>query len=81
MSEEARVLAKFDRNCYSHIRVSLTNWDGKKFVDVRVYENSGQSTSKGFSLRLRFLPELLAAIQEAETALKDEIAQDKRGRR
>jgi hypothetical protein len=81
MSDEAKVLAKFDRNCYSHIRVSLTNWDGKKFVDVRVYDNDGSSTSKGFSIRPRFLPDLLAAVQEAEAALIDEIEKDKRGRR
>lgn len=55
------------------IRVSLTEFKGLKLLDIRVfaepYADEGQGrvpTKKGISLKVEKLPDLIAALQEAE---------------
>jgi hypothetical protein len=66
-----QVIAEIAKRGDDVVRVSLTEFNGKSLIDVRVfvpYKATGKigPTPKGVSLRLDRLPELVAALQKAE---------------
>ena len=77
---DGKVLARFNKNEWEHVRLTLQPWEGKRFVEFRIYKNPDESTNKGFTLRLRLLPELQKALEKAMAILKAEIADDERQR-
>ncbi len=68
MEKTIRTIRKSQR---AEIRVSLTEYHGHDLCDVRVFAEpySGDewiATKKGLSLSVELLPELIAALQQAE---------------
>ena len=72
---EPIVIADFQKNKTEDIKLSLTEYQGHKLIDFRVYfkNNEGESkpTKKGITLNVKFFPELKQAIMEAEKILKE----------
>ena len=71
------LLAKFDRSPTEEVRVSLREFNGAKFLDVRVYAKPGDSdkflpTKKGVAFAPRLLPKLRDALYLADKALAGE---------
>ena len=71
------LLAKFDRSPTEEVRVSLREFNGAKFLDIRVYAKPGDSdkympTKKGVAFAPRLLPKLRDALYLADKALSEE---------
>ena len=69
------VIADFQKNKTEDIKLSLTEYQGHKLIDFRVYfkDNEGESkpTKKGITVNVKFFPELKEAIMKAEKILKE----------
>jgi len=67
------LIAQFEKNATEVVRVSLTEYRGRKLVDVRVYyaDDEGQyrPTRKGVSLNVEVYPELKRALLALEKLL------------
>ena len=72
---EPIVIADFQKNKTEDIKLSLTEYQGHKLIDFRVYfkNNEGESkpTKKGITVNVKFFPELKQAIMDAEKILKE----------
>ena len=67
------LIEQFEKNATEVVRVSLTEYRGRKLVDVRVYyaDNEGQyrPTKKGVSLSLDVYPDFKRALAALEKIL------------
>ena len=67
------LIAQFEKNATEVVRVSLTEYRGRKLVDVRVYysDDEGQyyPTKKGVSLSVDVYPDFKRALLELEKIL------------
>lgn len=76
------LIAQFEKNATEVVRVSLTEYHGRKLVDVRVYysDDAGayRPTRKGISLSVDVYPELKRALRALEKVLlaRDLISAD-----
>ena len=69
-----KVVASFEKNRVEDMRVRLTEYQGHHLVDVRVFATTGADghrvpTKKGLSISYEKLPELIAALVDAEAEL------------
>jgi RecB family endonuclease NucS len=68
---DERIVRSFRKNQREVVRVILREFEGTKLLDVRAFgkRDDGQEapTRKGIAINVALLPELLAAIIEAET--------------
>jgi Transcriptional Coactivator p15 (PC4) len=60
------------RNRPETIRVSLLSYRGHVYVDIRVYL-AGKPTRKGIAIHRDLLPQVLAALQQAQRTWWDEL--------
>ena len=67
------LIAQFEKNATEVVRVSLTEYRGRKLVDVRVYysDDEGQyrPTKKGVSLSVDVYPDFKRALLDLEKIL------------
>jgi hypothetical protein len=70
-------VATIEKSKIEELRVALTEYKGRRYVDVRTYcdpyADEGQSrvpTKKGITCPLAKLPDLIAALQEAEEQIR-----------
>ena len=67
------LIAQFEKNATEVVRVSLTEYRGRKLLDVRVYysDDEGQyrPTKKGVSLSVDVYPDFKRALLELEKIL------------
>ena len=66
------IIAQFEKNATEVVRVSLTEYRGRKLIDIRVYyDDSGEyrPTKKGVSLSVDVYPDLKRALLELEKVL------------
>ena len=72
---EPIVIADFQKNKTEDIKLSLTEYQGHKLIDFRVYykdkEGESKPTKKGITVNVKFFPELKEAILTAEKILKE----------
>jgi hypothetical protein len=70
---EPQLVASFPKNKREEVRVRLTEWEGKPYVDVRVFFATGEGdwvgTKKGIMMNANLLPELADAIEKAGEVL------------
>jgi hypothetical protein len=71
------VIAKFwkNRRRSESVHVSLSEYEGHRLIDVRVYctgtDGIDRPTSKGVAMGIRKLPELARALAKAETKARE----------
>ena len=68
------LIAKFEKNSFEEVRISLTNFKGKDLIDLRVYyrPDDGEEmlpTKKGITISLEKFSDLKNAILALEKAL------------
>ena len=72
--EKDKEIAVFTKNALEEVRIKLVTWEGKNYLDVRVwFNNNGNEffpTKKGLTIGVEFVPKLLDALQKATVALK-----------
>ena len=72
----AEVIARFEKNSFEEVRVSLTEFKGKELIDLRVYyqpdgEEEMRPTKKGITISPEKFSELKKAILTLEKALQE----------
>lgn len=72
--KEPKLVAKFQKNAVSEIRIALKEWKEKKYIDLRVFtlSNSGEQvpTKKGVSVPIEKWNDLKSGILLLEEAIK-----------
>lgn len=67
------IIAQFEKNATEVVRVSLTEYKGRKLIDVRVHYSSDEGeyrpTKKGVSLSVDVYPDFKRALLELEKIL------------
>lgn len=76
MSTQSFTVAELKKNSREVLKVSLSEYLGFPLADVRTYApvpGSGvlAPTKKGISVRVDMLPDLIAALQQAEAKARD----------
>jgi len=69
-----RVVTEFDKNRSEKARITLCPFIGKQYVDIRTFypnENNELRPGKGFRISADYLPELIAALQEAQRIVEE----------
>ena len=71
-----KVIAVINKNQVEEIRVALREFHGQDLLDIRVYFEPHDgvakiATKKGVALQVGKLPELLAALREAERVARE----------
>ena len=75
---EDQTIAVIEKNAVEEVRVALSEFCGHELVNVRIWANYDSAdsekrpTKKGVALRIEKLPELIAALNEAQAARKEE---------
>jgi hypothetical protein len=73
MSDTAQLIHSFPKNPLEEIRVSLTVFKKKQYLDLRTYykgdDGEYHPSKKGITLSLDLLPDLVEAIQKARDVL------------
>ncbi|HNR12032.1 MAG TPA: transcriptional coactivator p15/PC4 family protein [Thermodesulfobacteriota bacterium] len=72
----SELVARFEKNSFEEVRISLTEFKGKDLIDIRVYyqpegEEEMRPTKKGITISPEKFTELKKGIQQLEKALKD----------
>lgn len=71
---EPQIVASFPKNKREEVRVCLTEWEGKQYVDVRVFiatrKGDWTPTKKGIMMSAALLPVLATAIEKTGEACK-----------
>jgi hypothetical protein len=68
--QDGELIATIPKNALDQVQVQLKHFHGHRLCDIRVFTqyDSGEigPTKKGISLKIEKLPELIAALQEAQ---------------
>ena len=71
----SRIVYSFQKNATEQVWVSMSEYKGKDYIDLRVYfqDDDGEykPTKKGLALSPHLLPELEAAIMKLKEVLED----------
>jgi hypothetical protein len=73
MADKAQLIHAFPKNPLEEIRVSLTEFKKKPYIDFRVYykgdDGEYHPSKKGLTLSLDLFPDLLEAVEKAKKLL------------
>lgn len=72
----SELVARFEKNSFEEVRISLTEFKGKDLIDIRVYyqpegEEEMRPTKKGITISPEKFSELKKGIQSLEKVLKE----------
>lgn len=71
---ENRLIHSFQRNALEEIRVSLSVFRGKEYIDIRIYykgdDGEYHPSKKGITLSPELFPDLKEAMKKLEEALE-----------
>lgn len=69
--EDSHLIATIGKNSLEEIRITFNEFKGSHLLDVRTFSAFGgedkRATKKGISLKVDKLPELITALQTAQT--------------
>ncbi len=75
MSQESRIVYSFPKNALEEVRVSLSNYKGKQYVDMRIYYKTDDGdfhpSKKGITFPPDLFPELEEAVNKLRTVLSE----------
>ena len=70
-------VATFEKNSMEEVRVTVSEWKGQKYLDIRTWVNplyekgeEAKPTKKGITLNAGLLPDLMKALKKAGDTLK-----------
>ncbi len=73
MADESILVHSFMKNALEEIRVSVSTYKGKKYVDLRVYYQDDNGEYKPSKKGIAISPELLPELENAIGKLKEII--------
>ena len=72
--DERQEVYRFEKNSLEEVRVSLTTYKGKEYIDLRVFfrgdDGEMHPGKKGLTLSVALLPELEIAVKKLHEAMK-----------
>jgi Transcriptional Coactivator p15 (PC4) len=72
---DSTLIAEFQRNRRDKFRISISEYRGTRFIDLRIHVPGKQGeyvpTAKGCTVQPDALCELIAALQQAQAALSN----------
>ena len=78
MNETQKLVSEFHRNSIELVKINLSEWKSKLYVDVRIWvledlakPGSAVPTRKGIRLSAGLLPKLINALNETSRILKE----------
>ncbi len=75
MSKETQMIHSFPKNALEEIRVSISHYRGKQYIDLRVYYKTDDGefhpSKKGVTLSPDLFPELEEAVNRLREALNE----------
>lgn len=75
MAKEPQVVHSFEKNPTEQVRVSITVFKGKEYVDLRIYykgdDEEFHPSKKGLTLSVDLFEELEAGVQKLKEALEE----------
>jgi len=73
MADESILVHSFQKNALEEVRVSISTYKGRKYLDIRVYyqgdDGEYKPSKKGVALSPELLPELETALAKLKTHL------------
>ncbi|HEY9161795.1 MAG TPA: transcriptional coactivator p15/PC4 family protein [Desulfomonilia bacterium] len=73
MADESILVHSFMKNALEEVRVSVSTYKGKKYVDLRVYYQDDNGEYKPSKKGIAISPELLPELENAIGKLKEII--------
>ena len=72
----SEVIARFEKNSFEEVRISLTEFKGKELIDIRVYyqpegEEEMRPTKKGITISPEKFPDLQKGLVTLEKVLSE----------
>jgi len=65
-----KTIATIKKNASEEIQISLTNFKGHNLIGIRVFAETDKGekvpTKKGLACNVKLIPELMAALEQAE---------------
>ena len=84
MSEGQKLISQFHKNSIELVKINLSEWKSKLYVDVRIWllkdpakSGSAVPTKKGIRLSTDPLPKLIDALSKASRILKGKETGDR----
>jgi hypothetical protein len=75
MAKEAQIVHSFPKNPLEEVRVSISIYKGKQYIDLRIYykgdDGEFHPSKKGLTLSPDLLPDLVEAVEK----LKDTVGE------
>ena len=78
MNETQELISQFHRNSIELVRINLSEWKSKPYVDIRIWvledparPGSAVATKKGIRISADLLPQLIDALNKASRILKE----------
>lgn len=73
----SQILYSFPKNAMEEVRASLTDYKGKKYIDLRVFYKGDHDEMKPSKKGLTLAPELIFELENALQKVKDAASEDK----
>jgi len=77
IKDDEILIDEFSRNSIEVVKTRFTKWQGREFLDVRVWvsphpgSREAKPTHKGICLRLDLVPKLLESLSKAQKILEE----------
>lgn len=88
MSEGQKVVSQFHKNSIEIVKVCLSKWKGKEYIDLRIWimqnpaePGSEVATKKGIRLSVDLLPKLIEGLNETSRILKESKSKNRSSER
>jgi hypothetical protein len=75
MAKEAQIVHSFPKNPLEEVRISLSVYKGKQYIDLRIYykgdDGEFHPSKKGLTLSPDLLPDFVEAVDKLKDALEE----------
>lgn len=73
MADDSKLVYSFQKNALEEVRVSISTYKGRKYLDIRVFYQGDDGEYKPSKKGVALSPELLPELETAIKKLKDEL--------
>jgi hypothetical protein len=70
MSQESQIIYSFPKNALEEVRVSLSSYKGKQYIDMRIYYKADDGDFHPSKKGITFSPDLFPELEEAVNKLR-----------
>ncbi|MGD9506855.1 MAG: transcriptional coactivator p15/PC4 family protein [Syntrophobacteraceae bacterium] len=73
MSQDGQIIHSFPKNALEEIRISLSSYKGKQYIDFRVYYKADDGEFRPSKKGMTIAPDLFPEMEEAMKKLRDAL--------